>query len=139
MESMVQDRMTQLRDFATRYTAAWGSQNASSVAQFFAPGGSLTINGGTPFVGRGEIAKAAQGFMTAFPDLKLSLDDLVERQGKMIYRWTLEGTHSGTGKRVRISGFEAWRMSDDGLIAESLGSFDAADLEHQAEHGVDRK
>ncbi len=40
---------------------------------------------------------------------------------------------------MRISGFEEWRIGDDGLIAESLGSFDAADFERQIEHGVDRK
>src|SRR5687767_12920029 len=39
-----------LHDFATRYTAAWCSQNASSVAACFAKHGSLTINGGTPSV-----------------------------------------------------------------------------------------
>lgn len=135
----MQDRMTQFRDFATRYTAAWCSQDAANVAKFFATNGSLTINGGTPSVGRSAITKAAQGFMTAFPDLKLDMNDLVERHEKMIYQWTLEGTHSRTGQRVRISGFEAWRIGDDGLIAESLGNFDAADLERQVEHGVDRK
>jgi len=128
---MAQDRMTQLRDFATRYTAAWCGQDAGNVSKFFAPSGSLTINGGTPSVGRSAITQAAQGFMTAFPDLKVSMDDLVEKQGKILYHWTLEGTHSETGRRVRISGFESWRIGDDGLIAESFGNFDAADLERQ--------
>ena len=94
---MAQDRMTQLLDFASRYTAAWCSQDAASVAKFFAPGGSLTINGGTPSVGRGAITEAAQGFMTAFPDLNVYMDDLLEKKGKVIYKWTLEGTNSGPG------------------------------------------
>lgn len=128
---MTQDRMNQLRDFATRYTAAWCSHDASSVSKFFAPSGSLTINGGTPSAGRNAITKAAQGFMTAFPDLRVYMDDLVEKQGKILYHWTLEGTHSETAKRARISGFEEWRIGEDGLIAESLGNFDAADLERQ--------
>ena len=139
---MAQDKVTQLRDFATRYTAAWCSQDAASVAEFFAPRGSLAINGGAPSVGRGAIAIAAQGFMTAFPDLKVYMDDLLEQQGKLIYKWTLEGNNSGpggTGKRVRISGFEEWQMGDDGLVAESLGSFDAADYQRQVEHGVGGK
>lgn len=136
---MAQDRMTLLRGFATRYTTAWCSQDAASVANFFSPSGSLIINGGIPSVGRSAITKAAQGFMTAFPDLIVHMDDLVERQDRVIYHWTLEGTHSQTNKRVRVSGFEAWRIGDDGLIAESLGSFDAADLERQIEHAVDRK
>jgi hypothetical protein len=33
----------------------------------------------------------------------------------------------GTGKTVRISGREEWRIDPDGLIAESKGHFDEAD------------
>ena len=139
---MARDRMAELREFAGRYTAAWCRQDAASVAAFFAPGGSLTINRGTPWVGRGAITEAAQGFMTAFPDLKVYMDDLLEKQGKLIYKWTLEGTNTGpggTGKRVRISGFERWRVGEDGLVAESLGNFDAAGYQRRVEHGVDGK
>jgi len=128
---MTKDPMVQLRDFATRYTAAWCSQDAANVPKFFAPSGFLTINGGTPSVGRSAITQAAQGFMTAFPDLKVYMGDLVEKQGKILYHWTFEGTHSETGRRVRISGFESWRIGDDGLIADHSANFDAADLERQ--------
>jgi hypothetical protein len=41
-----------LPQFAERYTAAWCSQNAASMAGFFAPDGSLTINDGTSSKGR---------------------------------------------------------------------------------------
>jgi hypothetical protein len=64
-----------LRDFATRYTAAWCSQNASSVAAFYSPQGSLGVNGGTPALGRKAITETVQGYMTAFPDLQVLLDD----------------------------------------------------------------
>jgi hypothetical protein len=134
------DRLTALRGFAARYTAAWCSQDPASVAAFFAPAGSLTINGGTPAVGPDAITDAARGFMTAFPDLVVSMDDLVEVGGTIHYQWTLEGTNTGpggTGNRVRISGHEKWRMSRDGLIAESLGHYDAAEYQRQIEHGAD--
>jgi predicted ester cyclase len=139
---MAQDKLDRLRDFAARYTAAWCSQDAASVAVFFSPSGSLTINGGVPAIGRSAITEAAQAFMTAFPDLMVYMDDLVETPGKVTYKWTLDGTNTGpggTGKRVRISGFEIWRMGDDGLVAESLGNFDAAEYQRQVEHGVDDK
>ena len=139
---MAQDKMNRLRDFAARYTAAWCSQDAASVAAFFSPSGSLTINDGVPAIGRSAIAEAAQGFMTAFPDLKVYMDDLVETQGRVTYQWTLDGTNAGpggTGKRVRISGYEIWRIGDDGLVAESLGNYDAAEYQRQVEHGVDGK
>jgi hypothetical protein len=34
---------------------------------------------------------------------------------------------------VRISGVERWRLSAEGLIDESLGSFDIADYQRQLE------
>lgn len=139
---MAQDKISRLRDFAARYTDAWCSQDATSVAAFFSPSGCLTINGGVPAIGRSAITAAAQGFMTAFPDLKVYMDDLVDTQGTVTYKWTLEGTNAGpggTGKRVRISGFEIWRIGDDGLVAESLGNFDAAEYQRQVEFGVDGK
>jgi hypothetical protein len=38
----------ELKQFAVKYTAAWCSQNAASVAAFFAEDGSLKINEGDP-------------------------------------------------------------------------------------------
>lgn len=125
-----------LREFATRYTAAWCSQDPASVAAFFAPDGSLTINGGVPAVGRAAIAASAQDFMTAFPDLVVTLDELVDEGERVLYKWTLSGTNSGpggTGRRVRVSGVEDWRFGADGLVAESQGSFDAAEYQRQLE------
>lgn len=58
-----------LSEFASRYAAAWCSQNPAAVAQFFAPDASLTINGGAPAVRRLAITGVAHEFMRNFPDL----------------------------------------------------------------------
>ena len=50
---------------------------------------------------------------------------------RAVYRWRLTGTHGGTGASVRISGHEEWTLDADGLIANSLGHFDAADYQRQ--------
>jgi hypothetical protein len=123
-----------LKEFGTKYTAAWCSQNAPSVAAFFAEGGSLKINDGVPSVGRAAIAAAAQSFMTAFPDMVVTMDSVGVEGGRAVYRWTLTGTNTGpggTGKPVRISGYEEWTFAADGLIAESRGHFDEADYNRQ--------
>ena len=123
-----------LHDFATRYTEAWCSQNAASVAAFFAKHGSLTINNGKPAVGRAAITAAAQGFMSAFPDMVVTMDRLEEGEGTGTYHWTLTGTNTGpggTGKSVRISGHEEWVIGADGLIVDSLGYFDQAEYQRQ--------
>ena len=130
---------TKLNDFAVRYSVAWCSQNAASVASFFADRGSLKVNDGTPAVGRAAITAVAQGFMTAFPNLVVKMDGLAVNGSQITYHWTLTGTNTGpggTGQSVRISGSEEWRMGSDGLIAESKGHFDAADYQRQLETGA---
>lgn len=123
-----------VREFAERYTAAWCSGDPASVAAFFALDGSLTINGGVPAVGREAIAEAARMFMTAFPDLRVMMDRLETAGERVEYHWTLMGTNTGpggTGRAVRISGFESWRFGADGLIQQSQGSFDADEYARQ--------
>ena len=132
--------IAQLQDFATRYTAAWCGGNPEAVASFFSPNGSLKINEGAPSVGRAAIAEAARSFMTAFPDMKVFFNDLKQNGPRVEYHWTLTGNNTGpggTGKKVRISGFESWKFSPDGLIQDSLGHFDAAEYARQLEFGHD--
>ncbi len=128
-----------LRDFAGRYTAAWCSHNAPSVAACYAQDGSLTVNAGTPAVGRKAITEVAQGFMSSFPDLQVLLNDILIKGDRAEYHWTLIGSNTGpggTGHRVRISGFEVWKIGEDGLIAESQGHFDSTAYQYQLEHGA---
>jgi uncharacterized protein (TIGR02246 family) len=137
---LVTPEPTKLHDFAARYTAAWCSQNAARVAGFYAPDGELSVNSGAPAVGRQAITEVVQGFMTAFPDLQVLLDDVLLRSDRAEYHWTLIGTNTGpggTGHRVRISGYEVWRIGADGLIAESQGHFDDAAYQHQLQHGAE--
>lgn len=128
-----------LKEFATQYTAAWCSQNAASVAAFYAEDGALTINDGEPSIGRDAITSAAQGFMEAFPDMVVQMDDLIVDGERAVYHWTLTGTNTGpggTGNGVRISGYEEWTISADGLIARSLGHYDEVEYQRQIDHGA---
>jgi len=132
--------LPELTKFAKRYANAWCSQDPESVAAFFAERGSISINNGAAAVGRTAIAKEAQAFMTTFPDMVVTMDKVVHDEEGTKFHWTLTGTNTGqggTGKRVRISGYEFWKIDNDGLVAESKGHFDAAEYEHQLKHGVD--
>ncbi len=65
-----------------------------------------------------------------FPDLRVAMEELKVGGDSPEYHWALTGTNTGpggTGRAVRISGFERWTIGDDGLIAASLGSYDEAD------------
>jgi predicted ester cyclase len=126
--------MSELDDFASRYAEAWCSQNPENVAAFYAENGSLSVNDGPPAVGRAAITEVAQGFMRTFPDMVVTMDDLSRDSDGTKFHWTLTGTNTGpggTGKRVRISGYEVWKIDNDGLIGESKGRFDSAEYERQ--------
>lgn len=126
--------VARLKEFGAKYTAAWCSQNPANVAAFFTEKGSLKINDGAPSVGRTAIAAAAQGFMTAFPDMVVTMDSVTVDGGRAVYRWTLTGTNTGpggTGRAVRDSGFEEWIFGAGGLIAESKGHFDETEYNRQ--------
>ncbi len=128
-----------LRRFAADYTEAWCSMDPGRVAEHFAPDGSLAINGGPAAVGRDAIAETAAGFYAALPDMQVHFDDLVVDGDRVEYHWTFTGTNTGpggTGKAVRVKGYEEWTLNDEGLIAASSGHYDAAEYARQLEHGV---
>jgi uncharacterized protein (TIGR02246 family) len=127
-----------LEEFATSYTAAWCSQDPASVAAHFAEDGSLTINDGEPSVGRAAITEAAAGFMTAFPDMVVTMDEVSIVGDGAVYRWTLTGTNTGpggSGNAIRIRGHEEWTLDSDGLIEVSQGHFDESDYQRQLSTG----
>jgi steroid delta-isomerase-like uncharacterized protein len=133
--------LAQVTAFAKRYAEAWCSQDPEKVAAFFAERCSISINNGPPAVGRAAIAAEARGFMRTYPDMIVTMDEVTRDSDGVKLHWTLTGTNTGpggTGKRVRISGYELWQIVDDGLIAQSEGHFDSAEYERQLKHGVDQ-
>ena len=119
---------------AKAYAEAWCSHVPEAVGLFYAEDGRITVNSGEPHDGRGEVVEMVRGFMEAFPDLTVYMDDIRSSGTHAVFRWTLEGHNTGadgTGNHVIVSGWEYWRYTEDGLIAESFGHFDADDYERQ--------
>ena len=127
-----------LNGIATRYAAAWSGQSPDALASFYAEHGSLTVNAGAPAVGRSAIAATAEAFMTAFPDMVVKMDSVSQEGGHVVFRWTWTGTNTGpggTGRPVRISGYEEWTLDAVGLIVESKGHYDEAEYRRQLGEG----
>jgi len=78
--------------------------------------------------------------MTDLPDMVVRFDSLVTRSNGTEFHWTLTATNSGpggTGKKVRVSGYEFWQISKEGLISKSQGHFSTEEYNRQLEFGVD--
>jgi SnoaL-like domain len=130
---------SELTYFATRYAAAWSSQDPASLAAFYEENGSLRVNAGAPAVGRAAVTAKAQEFMTAFPDMMVKLDQVTGDGSHAIFRWIWTGTNTGpggTGKSVRMTGYEEWTFGADRLIAESKGHYDDAEYQRQLKSGA---
>lgn len=128
----------QLTAFATRYAAAWSSKSPDSLAAFYAEDGSLQVNAGAPAVGRAAVRSTAEGFMTAFPDMVVRMDSIIQTTNGARFRWLWTGTNTGpggTGKAVRIYGYEEWTFGASGLISQSLGHYDEAEYQRQLQEG----
>jgi len=126
--------ITDLTEFATRYAAAWSSQDASALASFYAKNGSLTVNDGEPSVGRDAVEQKAREFMTGFPDMVVRLVELHQEDGHIIFHWHWTGTNTGpegTGNAVDLNGYEEWSIDSDGRILESLGHYDETEYQRQ--------
>lgn len=90
-----------------------------------------------PKRGPENVQQVAVLFRTAFPDLRLTVEDVIAEGDKVAAHWTLRGTHQGsfmgipaTGKTASTTGITIYRLAQ-GKITEYWGSFDALGLMRQ--------
>ena len=120
------------RQIADAYTEAWNSGSVEAIAEFYATDGGIVINRGEPWQGRARVAEMAAGFFADVPDLKLVCDGLRCAGDHVVYLWTFTGTHSGTRKPLRVSGWEEWDLDADYKVKASRGWYDADEYRRQA-------
>ena len=116
----------------------WNKGNQSLADQFFAP--TYTHHdASTPDFGQGPEGerKRATLYRTAFPDLRLTVHDLIAEGETVMTRWSCRGTHKGdlngiapTGKHITITGLTVARVSN-GKIVEGYVNWDALGLMQQ--------
>lgn len=124
----------ELSYLASRYAAAWSGQVPEDLASLYAEDGSLSVNEGAPAMGREAIAATARSFMEAFPDMVVVMDSVTGDADHATFYWTWTGTNTGpggTGRPVRLSGYEEWTLNAAGQIADSKGHYDEAEYRRQ--------
>jgi steroid delta-isomerase-like uncharacterized protein len=65
-------------------------------------------------------------FLGAFPDLNITVDDVIGEGDKVVSRYTIRGTHQGetedlgppTGKQVELRGIIIHRFEDGNIVEE---------------------
>ena len=84
-----------------------------------------------------ELQVAFGRFHDAFPDLHITLDDVIAAGDRVAARWTATGTHRGelagipaTGRSVRWGGIDLYRL-ERGMVVEWWRNDDFVGLLHQ--------
>ena len=118
----------------------FNKRNLDAVDTFIAPGYVLrTAADGTPN-GRDAIRSSIAGYLQGFPDLRITIDQLLAVDDRVVGCFTFSGTHRGelfgmppTGRSIavrqiaiyRIAGgrvVEEWEVSDQLGLMQQLGA-----------------
>jgi steroid delta-isomerase-like uncharacterized protein len=85
-------------------------------------------------VGLEEFRVFAKDLRRAFPDMKVTIDQIIEQGDKVVVRWTSTMTHKGdflgfapTGKKATVTGTSIQRISG-GKIVEGWDNWDQLGL-----------
>lgn len=115
-----------IKRISREYTEAWNQRDPVAIAERFAPDARMVINGDTTHEGASDLRAMAAEFISELPDLTMTMNRLERDGDRIVYHWTVEGTHAGTGRPVRVSGTESWLLGADGRIIESRETWDEA-------------
>jgi len=81
----------------------WNAKNHALVNELFAPNVSIHTPDGV-MQGLDGASLLLEAYATAFPDFRLTIDDLLADGNKVVLRWTYEGTQTGPLGEIRASG-----------------------------------
>ncbi len=121
--------------------AGWNGKNLTVVDSFMAEPFTRRVNNVTTASNRKELAANMQVYITAFPDLHLTIDDVVATEDHVILNWTITGTNTGifgeiqaTGKKVKVSGITRMDFNELGKIVYEDVFFNELSLLQQLGH-----
>jgi len=119
----------------------WSKGNLASASKIVAP--SFQLNSPTMRIvgptGPDLVAGVVEGRRSSFPDLTVTVEDVVSEGNKVAVRWVAKGTHSGklgnvepTGKKISYEGmsifqvtsgqiYQEWTLDDFRSVLRQLG------------------
>jgi len=114
------------------FKEVWNEGREATIEELFAEDGVAYGLGDTETAVRGpaQLKVFVHNLRDSFPDIHISIEDILAEEEKVMVRVVLEGTHLGTGlgvpptgTRIRVSGMVLVRVSK-GRIAEGWNSWD---------------
>jgi steroid delta-isomerase-like uncharacterized protein len=118
------------------YESVFNSGKLELIEELFADN-FLDHDPSNPLPGYGGLRMLVSTYRGAFPDLHLSIEDIITEGDKIVTRFTGRGTHKGpllgmppTGRKVTITAIDILRF-EDGKIVEHWGNQDLLGMMQQ--------
>lgn len=125
------------------FEEVWNQRRTETVHELMDPNGigvgqdlpGVTINGPADFI------RLHDRMMSAFSDFKITAEDIIGADDKVIVRWSAVATHSGdslgvaaTGRTVRFGGISIQQFKD-GKLVRGWDNWDQLGLQQQLSLG----
>ena len=139
-QQQVQEGMTEeeVQIWTDRVLKMWNEANLTIVDTVYAQE-FVRHDCGAPedIVGLENVKNYLKNFFNAFPDLNVTVDEIIMEGNKLVQRWTLTGTNTGsmaemppTGKKVQLSGVSIIDMVN-GKATEIWDYYNVLDMYQQ--------
>jgi len=114
----------QNRNTVTSYVnTIWNNKELDSLEVYFSGQFVRKVNDIDLAVNNAELTANTQVLFTAFPDLKMYIEEIISVENKVFMNWTITGTnlgvfgdHSATGKKIKFSGISRIDFNENGKI-----------------------
>ncbi len=104
--------------------SVWNQEDEAAFERLTTPGFTYRI-GDQPPRDRAEMRRFLVETRTAFPDWRVEVEEIISERDTVAVRWSGLVTHAGafhgipsTGRRIRVSGINMYRISDGRIAAE---------------------
>ena len=104
-------------------SSIWNEKDLSQLDQFFSHEFERRVNNVEIASNKEELTANLQVYLTGFPDLNLTIDDILPYRDQVIMNWTITGTNTGvfgeypaTGKKIKVSGLSRLIFDQAGKI-----------------------
>jgi len=103
--------------------SCWNKHKTISIHELMTDDFTRNLNGITVANGSVELEAYIKSFIRAFPNLKIEVDTMIQKDRQIVTTWTFEGTNTGkfaeclpTGKKAKVSGVTLFQFNKDGKI-----------------------
>ena len=108
----------------------WNRRAFDVADELFAPEFIIYESGvALPESGPAVVKQTIGAFCTAFPDIRITIDDLIEAEDKVVLRWSMLGTHHGvlqgiapTNRKVAATGMAIYRFVGNKVVEEWMNT-----------------